>query len=77
MTRGSRACLLAVAVATALAGAALLRAQSPPPPQSGQTFRTAADVVMVDVSVKQGNKPVAGLAVKDFELRDNGVLQRI
>jgi hypothetical protein len=52
-------------------------------PQRGQptpqqpTFRTTTSGVAVDVSVRRGNVPVAGLTAADFELRDNGVMQRI
>ena len=41
------------------------------------SFRSGAVGVRVDVLVADGRKPVAGLAVQDFELRDNGVLQSI
>ena len=42
-----------------------------------QTFRTDVDAVRVDVLVTDRNRPVTGLARDDFELRDNGVPQRI
>jgi VWFA-related protein len=42
-----------------------------------QTFRAAADVVMVDVSVRQGGQPVPGLTAADFVVLDNGVRQVI
>ena len=44
---------------------------------TGQTFRSGAEGVSVDALVLDGNRPVAGLRVGDFELRDSGVLQRI
>lgn len=40
-------------------------------------FRAAADVVRVDVSVRQGTRVVTGLTAKDFEVFDNGVRQEI
>jgi VWFA-related protein len=42
-----------------------------------QTFRTGTDVVFVDVSVRRNNQPVTGLTATDFDLRDNGVRQRV
>ena len=58
----------------AAAGAvSLLAAQEP----QRQTFRTGVDVVMVDVSVRDGNRNVTGLNIEDFVLTDNGVRQQI
>ena len=60
------------------AGAALLQAQTQPPPAPPvQTFRTATDVVMVDVAVRDGGRMVTGLRAQDFVVTDNGVRQRI
>jgi Ca-activated chloride channel family protein len=42
-----------------------------------QTFKSGTEGVRVDVLVTDGRTPVAGLSANDFELRDNGVLQRI
>jgi VWFA-related protein len=42
-----------------------------------QPFRSRVDVVSVDVSVETGNHPVAGLGPEDFEVKDNGVPQRL
>ena len=59
-------------------GTALLHAQLPPPAAPpGQTFRTGTDVVLVDVSVRDGNRLVTGLRAEDFVLTDNGVRQQI
>lgn len=63
---------LPVAICALAAGAAVspwLSAQQP------QTFRASADVVMVDVSVRQGGQPVPGLTAADFVVLDNGVRQ--
>ncbi len=60
------ASLLWLAVVSALASA-----QQPIP------FRSSAEAVRVDVEVRNGRSPVAGLIASDFELRDSGVLQRI
>ncbi|HEY7473779.1 MAG TPA: VWA domain-containing protein [Vicinamibacterales bacterium] len=66
-----RACLLAF-----LAGSAASARQAAPPPQSPQgqpTFRTAVDVVAVDVSViDRDGRPVGDLEVKDFSLKVDG-----
>lgn len=45
------------------------------PPQA--RFTSNATGVRVDALVVQGTAPVAGLTTADFEVRDNGVLQRI
>lgn len=42
-----------------------------------QTFRASADVVIVDVSVRQGGQHVPGLTAGDFVVLDNGVRQEI
>jgi len=41
------------------------------------TFRTGADVVAVEASVRRDKRPVTGLKTGDFELLDNGVRQQI
>jgi VWFA-related protein len=41
------------------------------------TFRTGADVVAVEASVRRDKRPVTGLKTSDFELLDNGVPQQI
>jgi hypothetical protein len=40
-----------------------------------QVFQSTTDGVILDVSVRDGNRPVPGLRNVDFELRDNGVRQ--
>lgn len=62
MTRPLAAALAALSVST-LAGA--------------QVFRSGIDLVSVDVSVKSGNRVVAGLTAADFRLYDNGVPQQV
>jgi VWFA-related protein len=42
-----------------------------------QVFRAGVDAVAVDVLVTRGGRPVPGLRANDFELRDNGIVQRI
>jgi len=48
-------------------------------PLAAQTtvFRSFVDIVAVDVSVQQRGKPVADLGPADFEVRDNGVVQKV
>jgi VWFA-related protein len=40
-------------------------------------FRAGVEAVTLDVSVMRGRAPVAGLTAKDFELKDNGVVQEL
>jgi len=42
-----------------------------------QTFRISTDAVVVDVSVRDGRRPVVDLGASDFALFDNGVAQEI
>jgi VWFA-related protein len=55
-----------------VAGVLLALSQAAPP-----RFRTGVEVVRVNVLVTDGNRPVAGLASADFELRDRNVVQQI
>lgn len=59
-------------VAFALAGAGVVVAQDGP-----QVFRAGTDAVRVDVSVRDGSRPVSNLSAEDFEVLDNGVAQRV
>jgi VWFA-related protein len=40
-----------------------------------RVFRSGVDGVTIAVSVRNGNRPVAGLTASDFDVTDNGVLQ--
>jgi Ca-activated chloride channel family protein len=40
-------------------------------------FRAGVEAVRVDALVVDGRKPVTGLTAEDFQLRDNGIVQRI
>jgi VWFA-related protein len=55
---------------TALLSSSSLAFQQP-------SFRSSTLAVRVDVLVTEGRKPVGGLTARDFELRDNGVLQTV
>lgn len=63
-----------IAVVTLVSSVVALSGQTTP---QRPTFRTGTAVVAVDVSVRRGNVPVAGLTSGDFDLLDNGVAQRI
>jgi len=66
-----RAVLPALLVAAAVAAPGAGQAPQQP------VFRSALDVVTVDVAVRTGGTPVGGLTAKDFVLLDNGVAQTI
>ncbi len=68
----------------ALAGVLTLAAVNALPAAGGRVdaqqravFHSESDGVTVNVSVRSGAKPIAGLKAADFELRDNGVKQAI
>ena len=44
---------------------------------NGSQFRSAVELVSVDVLVTDGRSPIAGLTAADFELTDNGAPQTI
>ena len=71
--RGGPTLVVGLAV-TMLAGMPT-RAASQQEPRA--TFRTGADVVAVEASVRREKRPVTGLKTSDFELLDNGVPQQI
>src|SRR5262245_1398134 len=50
---------------------------APEPASSQQAYRAQTAVVTVNVSVRQGNRPVAGLRAADFIVTDNGIRQAI
>lgn len=60
----------------AIVAAALVLAGAHVPAQTPR-FSVAVDAVRLDVLVMDRGRPVPGLAIEDFELRDNGVVQRI
>lgn len=64
---------LATAAMTAACGVALLAAGT----QRELTFASVTNSVVVDVSVRQGDRSVLDLRPEDFRLEDNGVLQKL
>ena len=48
-----------------------------PPQEQRPTFRASADLVAVEVSVRERTRVVANLKAEDFELLDNGVRQDV
>lgn len=67
-------CLAAGPGANDVAVAARTQAARPSPPQP---FRSGVDMVRVDALVTWEGRPVTGLSAADFEIRDNGVPQRL
>jgi VWFA-related protein len=67
---GWRATAVALTITGLCASFSALDAQEQRP-----TFRAGTNVVTVDVSVRKGNLPVAGLTTADFVVTDNGVAQ--
>jgi len=59
------------AVSIALVVAPITAQERPP------TFRARTELVRVDVLVTDGRRPITGLTVADFDVRDSGVQQRI
>jgi VWFA-related protein len=70
MTRRLVVVLIAAALPPLLPSGPILASQK-------QSFSSRTLGVRVDVLVTDGRNPVGGLSAPDFELRDNGVVQRI
>ena len=69
--RGTTVIVMALAACVAAPAVALTQRTQKP------LFSSSTTSVRVDVLVTDHNKPIAGLAPGDFELRDNGVPQKI
>lgn len=69
----------AALVCALLAGVALHGGspQAPAAQDPQRSFRSNADVVSVEVSVRRDRRSVVGLTAADFEVLDNGVAQQI
>jgi VWFA-related protein len=52
-------------------------AQGQPPQDQRPTFRTGANMVRVDVYPTAGGKPVTDLSQADFEVQEDGVVQKV
>lgn len=61
-----------MSIVALVAAVTCLEAQEQP-----SRFRSSADAVLVDVQVREGGKPIAGLTGADFVLRDSRVQQQI
>ena len=69
--------ILMAAIASTVGVPATLGAQAPVE-KSGQTFRSSADLVSIQTSVRdKRGRPMTGLTPKDFEVRDNGELRPV
>jgi VWFA-related protein len=55
----------------------LLASIAPGQTEQAPVFRTRADAVTVDVSVRLDKRSIAGLAADDFRVADNGILQKV
>ncbi len=81
------AAVLSVALVSGTRGAGVptqgaQTSQTSPPtptttPEQTPTFRSAADLVTLDVGIRDGGRPVTGLGPADFVVLDNGVRQRV
>lgn len=70
----------ALALLLALLSAASAQVAQPPAPGQAQAkavFGVQVDSVVVDAFVSLRRDPVVGLTAADFELKDNGVVQRL
>lgn len=63
-------------LALGLAGLAIVTAIGSAPRAQG-VYRSLTDVVVIDVAVNDGKKAVPSLTKDDFDIRDNGVVQRV
>jgi VWFA-related protein len=64
---------LALLVSTRTSAGQASATQAPTPP----VFKADVEAVYVDAFVTQHGQPLSGLTVSDFDLTDNGVLQRL
>lgn len=70
MTQKRRLAFLIFPLASLLLGTAVAAQQQP-------TFRARVDLVSVDVLAVNRGEPLGGLTAADFEIRDNGVPQKV
>ena len=70
-------CVGLLVLAAGLLGSARSQPERAYEHQQAPTFRTRADVVAVDVSVRDGSRVLTNLTAADFEVLDNDVLQQV
>jgi Ca-activated chloride channel family protein len=74
--RGAWLAAAMAGVLTCAPGAEATRTEAQDPPQP--TFQSSASAVAVDVTVRdRSRRPVTGLTANDFQVFDNGVLQKV
>jgi VWFA-related protein len=81
----ARRWLIAIVILAAMVAAGRAAPQNPPPPpqpppqqQQPPIFREAVDVIRLDVTVlDKDRRPVPGLTIDDFEVYEDGKLQRL
>lgn len=70
--------MVVTSLAVAAATAAVLTAQQKPNPQTPQTIRSTTDIVSTDLQARDASgRFVPGLTAADFEVYEDGVLQKI
>ena len=75
-SRGLRGLAATVLPAAFLAAAPDAAAQTPPSP-AAPVFRSEVEFVHIDALVTRSGRPVGGLGPSNFELKDNGVRQKL
>jgi hypothetical protein len=78
VNRRLAACLIACTAAVSMAaGHATLQSTSQDRPEQPPRLRTDVNLVLVDVHVSSGGRPVTDLTAADFSVRENGAVQQV